>query len=71
MKEQILKACESGGAEFQLVFNRALRSVVTRRRRGCSDDQAIFWMSVASEEQLREAYDDTVEFLGLLAEVSA
>lgn len=64
----IMNATEQFGFRFQCAYTVALRAVVLRRRRGCSDTTALFWMCTANEDQQREAFEDAIAVLELQKE---
>lgn len=61
----IMKGCEVFGFEYQQAFTIALATVVTRRRNACNETQQSFWMSVATDEQKREAHEDAMTIIQL------
>lgn len=63
LNRAILERCEVDGFAFQRAFVASLRAIVTRRREGCNEEQAQFWMSVATVEQKDEAFKDAIYIL--------
>jgi hypothetical protein len=59
-RERVLRECEAHGWQFQQPFVIALRSVVSRRRRECHEAQIQFWLAMATEAQLQEAFGEAL-----------
>lgn len=71
MHDCVAHLSEKHGWAFQQPYELALRTIVTRRRRGCNEEQVRFWMSEATAQQKAEAVLDALAIINVITGVNS